>query len=105
MAGSSVARAEQTRASRALPDWVAAAVTFLASGSVLVLEVVGLRLIAPYVGITLQTSTAPEDRKVTPAAIQFGSAREPAGGGPAGGGPAVVVLPTVRREPAGRPAR
>ena len=32
--------------------------TFLASGSVLVLEVVGLRLIAPYVGITLQTSTA-----------------------------------------------
>src|SRR3954471_1932784 len=44
--------------SRALPDWVAAGVTFLASGSVLVLEVVGLRLIAPYVGITLQTSTA-----------------------------------------------
>ncbi|WP_369139885.1 fused MFS/spermidine synthase [Modestobacter versicolor] len=45
-------------ASRALPNWVAAGVTFLASGSVLVLEVVGLRLIAPYVGITLQTSTA-----------------------------------------------
>ena len=44
--------------SRALPDWVAAGVTFLASGSVLVLEVVGLRLIAPYVGVTLQTSTA-----------------------------------------------
>jgi spermidine synthase len=44
--------------SRALPDWVAGGVTFLASGSVLVLEVVGLRLIAPYVGITLQTSTA-----------------------------------------------
>jgi len=44
--------------SRALPDWIAAGVTFLASGSVLVLEVVGLRLIAPYVGITLQTSTA-----------------------------------------------
>ena len=44
--------------SRALPDWVAAGVTFLASGTVLVLEVVGLRLIAPYVGITLQTSTA-----------------------------------------------
>ncbi|CCH89973.1 Putative spermidine synthase [Modestobacter italicus] len=44
--------------SRALPDWTAAAITFLASGSVLVLEVVGLRLIAPYVGITLQTSTA-----------------------------------------------
>jgi spermidine synthase len=58
VAGSSVAAADQTRASQALPDWVAAAVTFLASGSVLVLEVVGLRLIAPYVGITLQTSTA-----------------------------------------------
>ncbi|HEV7871338.1 MAG TPA: fused MFS/spermidine synthase [Modestobacter sp.] len=49
---------EQVRGSRALPDWIAAGVTFLASGSVLVLEVVGLRLIAPYVGITLQTSTA-----------------------------------------------
>jgi spermidine synthase len=41
-----------------LPDWVAAAVTFLCSGAVLVLEIVGLRLIAPYVGVTLQTSTA-----------------------------------------------
>ncbi|MEU2347581.1 fused MFS/spermidine synthase [Modestobacter sp. NPDC049651] len=44
--------------SRALPGWVAGGVTFLASGTVLVLEVVGLRLIAPYVGITLQTNTA-----------------------------------------------
>jgi spermidine synthase len=42
----------------ALPNWVAAAVTFLCSGAVLVLEIVGLRLIAPYVGVTLQTSTA-----------------------------------------------
>jgi spermidine synthase len=50
--------ATPARGARALPDWVAAGVTFLASGSVLVLEVVGLRLIAPYVGITLQTSTA-----------------------------------------------
>jgi spermidine synthase len=41
-----------------LPDGVAAAVTFLCSGAVLVLEIVGLRLIAPYVGVTLQTSTA-----------------------------------------------
>ena len=41
-----------------LPSWVAAAVTFLCSGAVLVLEIVGLRLIAPYVGVTLQTSTA-----------------------------------------------
>ncbi|MBY3554286.1 fused MFS/spermidine synthase [Modestobacter lapidis] len=43
---------------RALPDWIAAGVTFLSSGAVLVMEVVGLRLIAPYVGVTLQTSTA-----------------------------------------------
>src|SRR3954451_10716137 len=42
----------------ALPGWVAGAVTFLCSGAVLVLEIVGLRLIAPYVGVTLQTSTA-----------------------------------------------
>jgi spermidine synthase len=41
-----------------LPGWVAAAVTFLSSGAVLVMEIVGLRLIAPYVGVTLQTSTA-----------------------------------------------
>jgi spermidine synthase len=41
-----------------LPGWVAAAVTFLCSGAVLVLEIVGLRLIAPYVGVTMQTSTA-----------------------------------------------
>ena len=41
-----------------LPNPVAAGVTFLCSGAVLVLEIVGLRLIAPYVGVTLQTSTA-----------------------------------------------
>ncbi|WP_241038230.1 fused MFS/spermidine synthase [Blastococcus litoris] len=41
-----------------MPGWVAAAVTFLCSGAVLVMEIVGLRLIAPYVGVTLQTSTA-----------------------------------------------
>ncbi|TYP89983.1 fused MFS/spermidine synthase [Blastococcus xanthinilyticus] len=42
----------------ALPTWVAAGLTFLSSGAVLVLEIVGLRLIAPYVGVTVQTSTA-----------------------------------------------
>ncbi|MDP5182684.1 fused MFS/spermidine synthase [Blastococcus sp. BMG 814] len=42
----------------ALPAWVAAGLTFLSSGAVLVLEIVGLRLIAPYVGVTVQTSTA-----------------------------------------------
>jgi spermidine synthase len=45
-------------AGSALPGWVAAGVTFLSSGAVLVLEIAGLRLIAPYVGITLQTNTA-----------------------------------------------
>jgi spermidine synthase len=44
--------------SEPLPGWVAAGVTFLCSGAVLVLEIVGLRLIAPYVGVTVQTSTA-----------------------------------------------
>ncbi len=52
------AAAPPTPAAGALPGWVAAAVTFLSSGAVLVLEIVGLRLIAPYVGVTLQTSTA-----------------------------------------------
>jgi spermidine synthase len=93
-------------ASRAQPDWVAAAVTFLASGSVLVLEVVGLRLIAPYVGITLQTSTAVIGFALT--AIAVGAW---AGGAAAdrtdprrliaplmvaGGALVVVVLPLVR---------
>jgi hypothetical protein len=50
------AAGEQTR--NALPSWIAGGVTFLCSGAVLVLEIVGLRLIAPYVGVTLQTSTA-----------------------------------------------
>ncbi len=43
---------------RSLPARLAAAVVFLASGSVLVLEIVGLRLVGPYVGVTLQTSSA-----------------------------------------------
>jgi spermidine synthase len=47
-----------TAPSEPLPAWVAAGVTFLCSGAVLVLEIVGLRLIAPYVGVTIQTSTA-----------------------------------------------
>jgi spermidine synthase len=37
---------------------LAGALVFFASGSVLVLEVVGLRLLAPYVGISLQSSSA-----------------------------------------------
>ncbi|MBA2553352.1 MAG: fused MFS/spermidine synthase [Geodermatophilaceae bacterium] len=41
-----------------MPDWLAGALVFLASAAVLVLEIVGLRLIAPYIGITLETSSA-----------------------------------------------
>ena len=36
-----------------LPSRLAAAVVFLASGAVLVLEVTGLRLVGPYLGVTL----------------------------------------------------
>ncbi|GGJ94066.1 hypothetical protein GCM10010123_24870 [Pilimelia anulata] len=42
----------------ALPSWLAAGLVFLSSGAVLVLEVVALRLIGPYVGVTLQTSSS-----------------------------------------------
>src|SRR2546423_1068095 len=42
----------------AYPPRLAAALVFLASGGGLVLEIVSLRLVAPYVGITLQTNTA-----------------------------------------------
>jgi spermidine synthase len=43
---------------RAYTPRLAAALVFFASGAVLVLEIVSLRLVAPYVGITLQTNTA-----------------------------------------------
>ena len=58
MADTAREKPARASASALLPGWVAAAVTFLCSGAVLVLEIVGLRLIAPYVGVTLQTSTA-----------------------------------------------
>jgi spermidine synthase len=57
-AASTSDRTPDAVAGRPLPGWVATAVTFLSSGAVLVMEIVGLRLIAPYVGVTLQTSTA-----------------------------------------------
>jgi spermidine synthase len=41
-----------------LPHSLAAALVFVSSGAVLVLEVVGLRLVGPYVGVTLQTNSA-----------------------------------------------
>jgi hypothetical protein len=40
-----------------LPRGPAAALVFLASGAVLVLEILGVRLLAPYVGLTLETYT------------------------------------------------
>lgn len=43
---------------RALPKSLAAALVFGSSAAVLVLEITSLRLIAPYVGITLETNTA-----------------------------------------------
>jgi spermidine synthase len=41
-----------------LPSRLAAGLVFGANAAVLVLEIVGLRLVAPYVGVTLQTSSA-----------------------------------------------
>ena len=41
----------------ALPGGVAAFAVFAASGAVLVLEILGVRLLAPYVGLTLETYT------------------------------------------------
>ena len=46
------------RKASALPPGLAATAVFLASAAVLVLEVVGLRLVGPYLGVTLQTSSA-----------------------------------------------
>ncbi|MEJ3746012.1 fused MFS/spermidine synthase [Actinomycetes bacterium KLBMP 9797] len=41
-----------------LPSKLAAALVFVASGAVLVLETVALRLVGPYVGVTLQVTSA-----------------------------------------------
>src|SRR3712207_1134009 len=43
---------------RALPSALATALVFGASGAVLVLEIVALRLVGPYVGVTLQVSSS-----------------------------------------------
>jgi len=43
---------------RALPPRLAGALVFFASGAVLVLEIVALRLVGPYVGVTLQVSSS-----------------------------------------------
>jgi spermidine synthase len=41
-----------------LPPVLAAALVFLASGAVLVLEILSVRMLAPYVGLTLETTTS-----------------------------------------------
>ncbi|HET6532317.1 MAG TPA: fused MFS/spermidine synthase, partial [Actinoplanes sp.] len=41
-----------------LPNGLATALVFFASGAVLVLEIVALRLVGPYVGVTLQVSSS-----------------------------------------------
>jgi spermidine synthase len=43
---------------RPLPSRLATALVFFASGAVLVLEIVALRLVGPYVGVTLQVSSS-----------------------------------------------
>jgi len=42
----------------ALPPPLAAALVFVAAGAVLMLEILAVRLLAPYVGLTLETTTA-----------------------------------------------
>jgi MFS family permease len=44
--------------SGSLPPAVAAGLVFVASGAVLVLEILSVRLLAPYVGLTLETTTS-----------------------------------------------
>lgn len=49
---------EQGSSTPRLTPGAAAALVFFSSGAVLVLEILSLRLVAPYIGLTLQTSTA-----------------------------------------------
>ncbi|MBO3740061.1 fused MFS/spermidine synthase [Actinoplanes flavus] len=56
---------------RALPSALATALAFGASGAVLVLEIVALRLVGPYVGVTLQVSSSVIG--VSLAAIAYGA--------------------------------
>jgi len=43
---------------RGLPPLAAAAIVFMAAGAVLILEILAVRLLAPYVGLTLETTTS-----------------------------------------------
>jgi spermidine synthase len=56
---------------RALPSALATSLAFGASGAVLVLEIVALRLVGPYVGVTLQVSSSVIG--VSLAAIAYGA--------------------------------
>ena len=49
---------ETRPAARALPNGLAVALVTVTSGSVLVLEILAGRLLAPYVGVNLETYTA-----------------------------------------------
>jgi spermidine synthase len=49
---------DQPSASRPLPNGLAAFLVFLSSGAVLVLETAALRLVGPYVGVTLQVTSS-----------------------------------------------
>jgi spermidine synthase len=49
---------EDQPSATSLPPAVAAGLVFFASGSVLVLEILAVRLLAPYVGLTLETTTS-----------------------------------------------
>lgn len=55
-----VERAEEAEAPlpKALPPVVAASLVFVAAGAVLMLEILAVRLLAPYVGLTLEATTA-----------------------------------------------
>ncbi|MFY1688109.1 fused MFS/spermidine synthase [Plantactinospora sp. WMMB782] len=56
--GAAVADGTARPAPRALPPGLAATLVFVASGAVLVLETASLRLVGPYVGVTLQVTSS-----------------------------------------------
>jgi spermidine synthase len=51
-------RKEEEQLPQALPPLLAAALVFVAAGAVLMLEILAVRLLAPYVGLTLETTTS-----------------------------------------------
>jgi MFS family permease len=89
-----------------MPTWLAGAVVFFTSGSVLVLEILAGRLMAPYVGVRLETYTAVIGTVLAGIAVgtwlggRFADRVDPRRTlGPlmaAGGGLAMLSLPVVR---------